>query len=217
MTNKSLLITLTFLISTMSMEAQVTDKDGNNYNMVQIGSQVWMGANLNVSRFRNGDIIPEAGGADEWTKAGNEGRAAWCYYNNDPAMGAIYGKLYNWYAVHDPRGLAPAGWHVPSKLEWVALTDHLGYDISGGSMKTSTLWNSPNTGATNSSGFAGLPGGFRIDEGRFLNIAEVGCWWSSSENGSQSAWFRSLYSNMDGLDHGGSNNGRGYSVRCVRD
>lgn len=217
MTNKSLLITLTFLINTMSMEAQVTDKDSNNYNTKQIGSQVWIAANLNVSHFRNGDTIPEVRGDDEWEKAGNEGRAAWCYYNNDPAMGAIYGKLYNWYAVNDSRGLAPAGWHVPSKLEWVALTDHLGYDKAGGSMKTTTLWNSPNTGATNSCGFAGLPGGCRIDVGRFLNNGDVGYWWSSSESSSQSAWYRSLDTNMDELDKNGSNNGRGYSVRCVRD
>jgi uncharacterized protein (TIGR02145 family) len=201
----------------MSIDAKVTDKDGNNYTTVEIEAQVWMAANLNVSHFRNGDIIPEARSADEWEKSGNEGRVAWCYYNNDPAMEAIYGKLYNWYAVNDSRGLAPEGWHVPSALEWTDLTNHLGYNKVGGSMKSTKLWISPNTGATNSCGFAGLPGGFRTDVGRFLNTGEVGYWWSSSENGAQSALFRSLDANMDELDYDGGNNGSGYSVRCVRD
>ena len=148
MTNKSLLITLTFLINTMSMEAQVTDKDSNNYNTKQIGSQVWIAANLNVSHFRNGDIIPEVRGDDEWEKADNEGRAAWCYYNNDPANGAIYGKLYNWYAVNDPRGLAPKGWHVPCDDEWTELEICLG-ENAGGKMKETgtTHWTPPNIDA----------------------------------------------------------------------
>ncbi len=217
MKDKILLITLTFLINTMTMEAQVTDKDGNNYTTVQIDAQVWVAANLNVSHFRNGDIIPEVKDHDAWEKAGNEGRAAWCYYNNDPAMGAIYGKLYNWYAVNDSRGLAPEGWHVPSALEWTDLTNQLGRDNAGGSMKSTKLWISPNTGATNSCGFEGLPGGLRTDVGRFLNTGEVGYWWSSSESSSQSAWHISLDTNMDGLDKNGSNNGRGLSVRCVKD
>ena len=135
-------------------------------NEVTICNQVWATRNLDVTTYRNGDPIPQVTDIGQW---GTLTTGAWCYYNNDPANGATYGKLYNWYAVNDPRGLAPAGWHVPSDSEWTTLTDCLGgVSIAGGEMKatgameTGTgLWFAPNVGANNSSGFTGLPGGGR--------------------------------------------------------
>jgi uncharacterized protein (TIGR02145 family) len=112
-----------------------------SYKSVKIGTQTWMAENLNVSTFRNGDPIPEAKTDEEWKKAGKEGKPAWCYYDNDPKNGAKYGKLYNWYAVIDPRGLAPAGWHIPSDAEWTTLGDQLGSD-PGKKMKSTSGWDS---------------------------------------------------------------------------
>src|ERR1035437_5039290 len=189
MKNKFLLIIIVCLF-TNGLIAQVTDKDGNSHNTVHIGSQVWMAANLNVSHFRNGDIIPEAEGADEWKKAGIDRRPAWCYYDNNPVNGRTYKKLYNWYAVNDPRGLAPYGWHVPSALEWTHLNDYFG-GVAGDKMKSTSGWESNGNG-TNVSGFAGLPGGSRDDVGAFDNVGKYGYWWSSTEDLSFYAWARVL-------------------------
>jgi uncharacterized protein (TIGR02145 family) len=112
-----------------------------SYKSIKIGNQTWMAENLNVSTFRNGDLIPEAKSEEEWKIAGKNKQTAWCYYDNDPKNGAKYGKLYNWYAVNDPRGLAPAGWHIPSDAEWTTLGDQLGSD-PGKKMKSTSGWNS---------------------------------------------------------------------------
>jgi uncharacterized protein (TIGR02145 family) len=93
---------------------------------VKIGTQVWMSKNLDVSTFRNGEAIPEAKSKEEWAKAGVNRQPAWCYYDNDSKNGKVYGKLYNWYAVNDSRGLGPKGYHIPSDAEWTILTDMLG-------------------------------------------------------------------------------------------
>jgi uncharacterized protein (TIGR02145 family) len=137
----------------------VTDIDGNTYKGISIGTQIWTQSNLNVSRYRNGDIIPQVTNYTQWE---NLTTGAWCYYANNTANGVVYGKLYNWYAVSDPRGLAPQGWHVPSDAEWRTLTTYLGEDSAGGKMKSITLWGSFNTGATSSSGFSGFPGGIPL-------------------------------------------------------
>ena len=147
-------------------------------NEVQIGNQIWMTKNLNVSRYRNGDPIPQVTDPIQWN---NLTTGAWCYYANNTANGKIYGKLYNWYAVNDPRGLAPIGWHVPSDTEWTILTSSLGGQfVAGGKMKSTTLWNSPNAAATNSSGFFGLPGGYCY-QGFSFPSGNTGHWWSSTE------------------------------------
>jgi uncharacterized protein (TIGR02145 family) len=148
-------------------------------NSDKIGNQVWTNENLNVEHFRNGDLIPESKTATEWEAAGNAKKPAWCYYDNDPKNGKKYGKLYNWYAVNDTRGLAPDGWHVPTDLEWPLLEFNLG-DDAGKKMKSSSGWNHNGNG-TNSSGFAGLPGGCRFYDGSFGNVGSIGCWWSASE------------------------------------
>ncbi len=156
----------------------------NKTNEVTIGTQVWMTKNLNVDTFRNGDPIPEAKTDEEWKKARDNKEPAWCYYDNDPANGAKYGKLYNWYAVNDTRGLAPEGWKVPSDEDWSRLTDFLGGDsIAGIKMKSTDFWvsiNGESDNGTNESGFSALPGGYRPTNGTFNFRRSDGVWWSLS-------------------------------------
>jgi uncharacterized protein (TIGR02145 family) len=184
---------------------------------VKIGTQVWMSKNLDVSTFRNGEAIPEAKSEEEWAKAGNNKTAAFCYYLYDSNIGKVYGKLYNWYAVNDSRGLAPKGYHIPSDAEWTILTDFLG-GVSEASpkMKSKTGW-SNNRYGTNSSGFNGLPGGLCYDFGYFLGITGDGYWWSSSEYNKNMVWNRHLgnyYTIV--FRYGGAKKG-GFSVRCIKD
>ena len=186
------------------------------YNSVKIGNQVWMTENLNVDRFRNGDLIPEAKTNEEWIKAGNNQQPAWCYNENDPKNGIKYGKLYNWYAVNDPRGLALTGWHIPKDEDWTTLSLFLGGDkISGNKMKSTIGWFN-NGNANNSSGFSGLHGGLRSSDGYFDDIF-FGYWWSRTEDNTSYAYYRGLnYGNII-LYRGISNKGSGLSVRCLRD
>ena len=172
---------------------------------------------MNVSKYRNGDIIPQVTGGTQWSSLTT---GAWCYYANTTSNGTIYGKLYNWYAINDPRGLAPIGYHIPTDSEWTTLTTCLGgINVAGGAMKEiGTLhWDTPNTGASNSSDFTGLPGGYNPTDGSYWNIGKYGAWWSSSEIDATTAGNRSLIYNIAGI---GSLNGfkkSGFSVRCVKD
>lgn len=187
---------------------------------VRISEQVWMVENLKVNTFRNGDIIPEAKSREEWKIAGNEKQPAWCYYDNDPAYEDNYGKLYNWYAVNDPRRIAPEGWHVPSDDEWQLLIDYLGgKKVAGGSMKDSgnTFWKTPNKGATNKSGFAALGGGLRYIEGKFNDLDDDAYFWSSTEYDSDHAWYRILGYSFPNVYRYFYDKRYGFTIRCVRD
>ena len=176
----------------------VTDIDGNTYNTVTIGTQVWMKENLKVTHYRNGDAIENI---------------------DSPDVGR-YGRLYDARAVNDKRGLAPEGWHVPSDAEWTTLTDYLGGKyVAGGKLKEKgiTHWTNPNTGATNRSGFTALPGGYRGNDGSFNYISYYGHWWAATACGATSAWLRGLgYSNTT-VDRYGYYKTVGFSVRCVKD
>jgi uncharacterized protein (TIGR02145 family) len=183
---------------------------------VTIGKQVWMSENLNVDKFRNGDPILEAKTGEEWAKATESEQPAWCYYDNDPANGAKYGKLYNWYAVNDPRGLAPKGWHIPTDAEWTQITDYLGgKSVAGGKMKSSNGW-IENGNGNNESGFSGLPGGGIWGGGYFFGIGEAGSWWSSTERYAFS-WDRALSYRDVTLSRCSTYKGTGLSVRCLKD
>ena len=187
-------------------------------DFIKIGSQIWKKENLNVERFRNGDLIPEVKDDSEWEKAGKKEQPAWSYYKNDAANGNTHGKLYNWYAVNDPRGLAPEGWHIPSDDEWTKLTDYLGgTEKAGGKLKSKSLWENPNTGATNESGFSGLPGGYRLNSGSFFYVGYAGCWWSSSELVAYATWSRNLFCFNGTVSSGNLSKSSGLSVRCLRD
>ena len=186
-----------------------------SYPSVLIGTQYWMDKNLELTTYRNGDTIPYVTNPTAWAALFT---GAWCYYNNDPSSG--YGKLYNWYAVTDARGLAPQGWHIPTDAEWTTLSTLLGgTSAAGGKMKTTgtTRWTSPNTGATNESGFAGLPGGYRNGNGSFGYVGSYGIWWSSTESSTNNAWDRFLYSEVYLLDRFNDSKLYGFSVRCLRD
>ena len=201
---------------------------GCNSISIKIGTQQWMKVNLDVVTYRNGDVIPQVTDASTWARLTT---GAWCYYNNDPKNDAIYGKLYNWYAVSDPRFLAPQGWHIPTDAEFTTLSTALGgVSVAGGKMKTTgtTRWTTPNTGATNESGFAGLPGGYRsssgepspIVGGEFYNVGNVGFWWSANQynsNNTMSALRVSLYFGNVDLVRTANLKGSGFSVRCLRD
>ncbi len=197
----------------------------NTIKEVTIGKQVWMSENLNVDKFRNGEAIPEAKTEEEWEKAGQNKQPAWCYYNNNPDNGERYGKLYNWFAVNDPRGLAPVGFKVPTDDEWNRLIDFLGgKSLAGKSMKSTQFWadiekdGSVRSGnGTNESGFAGLPGGFRYSNGDFNGVGSYGYWWSSSEYETDNAWYRFLNYNNGSASQSNDNKQDGLSVRCLRD
>jgi uncharacterized protein (TIGR02145 family) len=197
------------------LPGQVTDIDGFVYDTVVIGSQTWLKQNLRTARYRNGDSIPTGLNNTAWQ---NTTSGAYAINNNDPVNDSLYGKLYNWYTVADSRGLCPTGWHVPSDAEWTTLENFLGgFSIAGGKMKAvSSLWASPNTGAINSSGFSGLPGGARVNLGGFGGVGNDGYWWSSTHYFGSGAWY--FYLGYDGANsaRGNNNIAGGFSVRCMR-
>jgi len=215
---------------TFKNQAQtVTDIDGNVYQTVTIGNQVWMTENLKTTRYSNGDTIPNITNQTTWN---NYSVGAYCDYNNDTNYSNIYGRLYNWYVVNDIRNIAPAGWHVPSKAEWNILFKYLdntvdttftgftGTDIGGKLKETGTNhWNNPNTGATNSSGFTALPSGNRYPSTQsFSNIGLNGsCGWSTTMSNATEAWNPFVTYNNSQVCLGSGNKKDGLSIRCVKD
>ena len=205
----------------------VKDIDGNTYNTVQIGTQCWTKENLRVTKYRDGTIIPldesgrttGNGTGQTWSSRTTGARTV---YGHSAANLATYGYLYNWYAVADSKGLCPSGWHVPSDSEWTTLTNYLGGEsVAGGRMKSTgtTIWNSPNTGATNESGFSALPGCCRNSDGSFLTIRDNAYFWSATENYLNFyAWSRNLGNNFSYVSRNyGIYKINGFSVRCLRD
>jgi uncharacterized protein (TIGR02145 family) len=211
--------------------ATVTDYDGNVYQAVLIGNQCWMMENLKVTHYRNGEEIPYVEDGFSW---GEITTGAFCTYYFEEDSTALYGRLYNWYAVDDSRGIAPEGWHVPTDAEWKQLEMYLGMSQGeadaedwrgtdeGGKLKeVGTMhWSSPNTGATNESGFTAIPAGARFHEGSFASIHQGAFFWSSTawEPGPfGTAWYRVLsYDNSQVYRTYYKMKG-GYSVRCVKD
>jgi uncharacterized protein (TIGR02145 family) len=200
--------------------SQATDIDGNLYELVMVCNQKWTKTNLNVTRYRNGDIIPQVTDPTEWQ---NLATGAWCYYENITSNGIVYGKLYNWYAVNDPRGLAPVGFHIPTLNEWDTMLLCLGdTDVAGGKMKEAGTahWNSPNTGATNTSGFTGLPAGSR--SGSIVGFGTIGydtTWWGASESNSYPnyAFTCGLQFDLEIAMRNIHPKNYGFSVRCIKD
>lgn len=210
---------LTLFSCTSKEDDASKEEDNDTYSTVQICNQTWMVENLNTSNYLNGDVIPQVSNPTEWA---NLTTGAWCYYNNNPANEEVYGKLYNWYAINDPRGLAPEGWHIPSEAEWNSLESCLGgYEVAGGKLKEngSNHWAAPNTSASNSSGFTGLPGGTRDHLGEFFDNSFVGYFWISPENTDTNVWGRYLYYDgaVLGADDVFIDKTYGFSVRCIKD
>ena len=207
---------------TSLLASGLVDIDRNNYPVAKIGNQIWMKENLKVTKYRNGDAIPTGLSAADW-RSTNSG--AYAIFLNNNGNDAIYGKLYNWYAVTDNRGLCPTGWHVPTDAEWTTLTTYLGGEgVAGGKMKSvgTAYWNNSNIGATNESGFSGLPGGLRNDgDTDYYNIGRVAYFWSATESSRDGfSWIRTL-SDVDVFVTKAGDNGldrnNGLSVRCLRD
>jgi uncharacterized protein (TIGR02145 family) len=198
----------------------VTDIDGNIYNTVQIGGQCWTQSNLKVSMYRNGDSITTGLNNSAWQ---NTTSGAYAIYDNNPVNDGLYGKLYNHYAVTDSRGLCPTGWHVPTDGEWTTLVNNLGgVSVAGGALKSTAMqptpggWNSPNIGATNSSGFTALPGGVLRDYGVFNTITHNGYWWSTSVSSAYIALLHYLHSNAGSISQDLNYRTNGFSVRCLK-
>jgi len=213
---------------------QVKDADNNYYSSVEIGSQVWLGENLRTTKYSDGTAISNVTADESWNNLTTD---AYCWYKNDASSYKdAYGAMYNWFAVNTQK-LCPAGWHVPSDSEWHTLALAIDPDATmegtesllGGKLKeTGTIhWTSPNTGATNESGFTGLPGGNREDNiaggydpaSNFEALGIGGCWWTSTEYNSDIAWYRNLGYNTPALSRlAGTNQSKkyGYSVRCVK-
>jgi uncharacterized protein (TIGR02145 family) len=210
----------------LSITQKILSEIKPKYESVKIGTQEWMTRNLDVDRFRNGDLIPHIELDVDWEKAGQNEQPAWCYYDNETENGKKYGKLYNWYAVNDSRGLAPEGWHIPSNVEWNILEDFLGIDIAGYKMKSYNGWDDwmddygeiKNGNGDNSSGFNVLPGGFLRFNGSFNFIRLGACFWSATEYYyGRNAWARYLNYNFGSVYMVNNNKALGASVRCLRD
>jgi uncharacterized protein (TIGR02145 family) len=188
---------------------------------VQIGKQVWSAKNLDLVTFRNGDTIPHVTSAEEWVKAGRAGQPAWCYYNNDTGIGKKYGRMYNWYAVNDPRGLCPEGWHVATNDEWIELENHVGVEKAAVLLKSNEGWNDNGNGDSRTT-FAIVPGGYRDRNGRFTGQGEFTYLSSATQEKLPDAdgffiWGRGVNFENPGMMRCGLDKEFGLYVRCVRD
>ena len=180
---------------------------------VMIGKQKWMTENLDTEKFANGDKIPEAKSDEAWATAAKNGQPAWCIYKDKTG----FGKLYNWYAVNDPRGLAPSGWHIPTWDEVQVLEKFLGSkEEAGKKMKTTTQWIEQG-GSTNSSGFSALPGGFRLSDGGFMNAGMSGSFWTTTRSSDKIRPVIQYQMSVGPLNYYLAFFGQGFSVRCVKD
>lgn len=177
----SVIAAMLFVLCNYGINAQsFKDNNGIEYKTAKLGTQEWIASNLNTNKFQNGDIIPEAKTKEEWVKAGSEKKPAWCYYENDPENGKKYGKLYNWYAINDPRGLAPKGWHIAVNADWMTIVKNLlGIDYASPRLKSKTGWKSKK--GTDNIGFGALPGGLRDENGGFKDLGAICQFWSNSE------------------------------------
>ena len=199
----------------------VTDYDGNIYNIVTIGTQVWMGENLKTTRLNNGAVLPTSYIGEDWSALTTP---SYCWYvDNIWTYKSTYGALYNWYAVNSGK-LCPTGWHVPTDEEFTTLVNYVGGDkLAGGRLKEAgtTHWNTPNTGAMNNSGFSALPGGgrydFYTDKGMFYDLSYYGYYWTSTSSTSTLAYSRDMGYNVEICYRGQNHKHDGESVRCIKD
>ncbi len=190
--------------------------DSQKIKTVKIGNQTWMAENLNTEYFSNGDPIPYAESEEEWAEASENSQPAWCYYDNDPENGKKYGRLYNWYAVNDSRGIAPSGWRVASDEDWDELAETLGGEEVGKKIKSKQGWNDDGNG-TDEVGFNALPGGLRDIEGEFGYRGEACYFWTSTEYSEENAADRFLNHDEDEIDSYDLGKSSGYYVRCIRE
>lgn len=198
---------------------KLTDKRDNKiYETIKVENQVFMSQNLSARIFRNGDAIPLVTTVADWKNANEQHLPASCFYNNDPEIGKNYGMLYNWYAVSDPRGLAPQGWHIPNNSEFDILSDNIGgFVVVGSKLKSATNWSKG--GGNNSSGFAGLPAGMMnsLIEKTFSGLGTFALWWTSNEINSSEAIYRTLDSDNNLFQSLHGYKQFGFSIRCIKE
>jgi uncharacterized protein (TIGR02145 family) len=199
----------------------VTDKDGNVYKTVTIGTQVWMTENLKTTKYKNGDLIGTTTPATKDITSESTPKYQWAY-KGDESNVATYGRLYTWYAVTDSRNVCPTGWHVPTDAEWTTLTTYLGGEsIAPSKLKETdtTHWQNSNYQmlATNESGFTALPGGYRVNTWPFDGMGSQGIWWSSTEYNNYFGWSRNMDFDNSGIYSYGNPKEYGFSVRCLMD
>jgi uncharacterized protein (TIGR02145 family) len=230
---KTILLFSSIVFLMISNQAQtITDYDGNVYNTVTIGTQIWLKENLNATHYNNGEMIPNVPNGSEWSSMTS---GAYCEYENNPDYSVIYGKLYNWYTGADSRNLCPTGWHVPSNDDWIVLTAYLknnGYGFNGlanyigKSMAATSGWTPSSIAgqvgndqeSNDSSGFSALPGGYRSNYGTFSNVVGYGYWWTSTEfNAGCSYDWGIAYNSGLVVSYFCDGNPNGFSVRCVSD
>jgi len=211
----------------------VNDIDGNHYNTILIGSQCWMVENLKTTTYNNGTPIPNVTNNGQWS---NLTSGAYIWYENNTSNKDTYGALYNWYAVMEPNGLCPEGWHAPTNDDWTTLTEHIGGITSpyGNELKSCRQVNSPlgfgcNTTnhprwaehssqfGTDDHGFSALPGGTRNFFGTFVTLGYIGAYWSSTESSTTYGWLRGFEYNKGTVEVFGFYKQNGYSVRCMKD
>ena len=195
------------------------DGDGNLYNVIKIGNQRWLKENLKTTKYNDGTAIPNVTDNTAWV---SQVTGAYCDYANNPANSATYGRLYNWYVVTstNPKNACPVGWRLPTDSEWTTLTTYLGGEsVAGGKLKETgtTHWTTPNTGATNETGFTALPGGNRGGAGTFGNMGGLGFWWTDTEYDANNSMSRYLNFDYAGITRNGYGKNQGFSVRCLRD
>ena len=226
--------TITLIINPVNDSSTVTDIDENVYETILIGDQLWMKENLKVTHYNDGSEIPTGYSISEWADLGETETGAYAIYGDNESNADTYGYMYNWYTVDDERGVCPESWHVPTDDEYTALIDYLGgtsvaagklKECTEGSCPESNYWISPNTGATNESGFTGLPGGFRFgelpaenDDGGYNGMGGIGYFWSSStEDNNNNAWMRELNYYYSEIFWFTGYKRSGFSVRCLAD
>jgi uncharacterized protein (TIGR02145 family) len=217
-----ILIILSLGIRLFAQTGTMTGNDGKIYQTVKIGNQWWMAENLKETQYRDGSVIPIVTDNSIWSglKGGALLTGAYCAYYNDIKKANTYGYLYNWYAVNDSRNIAPPGWHVPTDEEWITLREYLGgKNVAGGKMKETgtTHWESPNTGATNESGYSALPGGYRDPISVFDRMGYNAFFWSALERSGGDAWQWSMRHGNSNIYRIASSKQYGFSVRLVRD
>lgn len=197
----------------------VTDVEGNVYNTITIATQTWMAENLKTGKYNNGDLIGTTSPANLDLTYATSPEYQWAYEGNESNV-TINGRLYTWYAISDSRGVCPTGWHIPTDAEWTTLTNALGDEtIAGAKLKETGFihWRTPNTGATNATGFTALPGGFRDNDGTFFYLGTYGRWWSITEDQSIYIWYRFMtYTSINVFREHSYKRG-GLSVRCLKD
>jgi uncharacterized protein (TIGR02145 family) len=197
--------------------SQVTDIDGITYSTVIIGEQIWMAENLCVEHYRNGDIIPQVQDPNEWQSLT---KGAWCYYQNNSEYGIVFGKLYNFYAVNDSRGLAPEGWRVSTDKDWDNLLEYIssirfGNEEQSNYLKSQNLWKISDI-KCNESGFSVLPVGIRSSKGKFWGFTELAIFWTSTGLKNDKALFREFFYNDNYISSGSNYNNTGCNIRCIK-